>query len=70
MSKDSKEKATVTVLDTEYKSLIQTNIKDSLSSFVPDIPGEDPYISAHMCTITPKSLCGPAQLSLWARWCS
>ena len=40
MSKDSKEKATVTVLDTEYKSLIQTNIKDSLSSFVPDIPGE------------------------------
>ena len=53
-SKDSKEKATVTVLDTEYKSLIQTNIKDSLSSFVPDIPGEVIHTYQLICAPLPQ----------------
>ena len=38
-AEEPNEKASVALLDQEYNQLTQKKIKDSLSSFVPDIPG-------------------------------
>lgn len=37
----------VEALDKEHKRLVQTKIKDSLSSFVPDIPGTSQLTRSH-----------------------
>ena len=39
MAEDSKEQASVELLEQWYQSLLQHKLKDTLSSFLPDVPG-------------------------------